>query len=82
MLPDQDAHKDFKGQRGRKRKFGPMDTKHTVTSVVFMQQEHIVASSCVAQPPCTPAFASTQNCTAQWLHDSHSQMLISFTLLE
>lgn len=58
MLPNQDAHKDGKGQKGRKRKFGPLDTKHTVTSVVFLQQDHIVATSGpkLAQPlsiPCS-----------------------------
>ena len=44
--PGQDAHKDTGGKAPRrKRKFGPMDTKHTVTSVVWLQQDHVVASS-------------------------------------
>jgi hypothetical protein len=51
----QDAHKDGKGQKGRKRKFGPLDTKHTVTSVVFLQQDHVVATSGPAQPLSVPS---------------------------
>ena len=74
ILPEQDAHKDGKGQKGRKRKFGPLDTKHTVTSVVFLQQDHIVATSGpLAQPfAVTPATASNRGCAAPGPHDGRS----------
>ncbi len=44
----QDAHKDvigLKGAKGRRRKYGPLETKHTVTSVVFLHSDNMLATS-------------------------------------
>lgn len=43
----QDAHKAVqpKMQKGRKKKCGPLETKHTVTSVAWLPDSHVVASS-------------------------------------
>ena len=48
----QDAHKAVqpKMQKGRKKKFGPLETKHTVTSVAWLPDSHVVASS--GSPSC------------------------------
>lgn len=48
----QDAHKAVqpKMQKGRKKKFGPLETKHTVTSVAWLPDSHVVASS--GSPKC------------------------------
>ena len=56
LCPAQDAHRDEGGSRAarRKRKFGPMDAKHTVTSVVFLHQDHVVASAGERAPDETP----------------------------
>ncbi len=57
MLP-QDAHKDvigLKGAKGRRRKYGPLETKHTVTSVVFLHNENMLATS--GAPPFSPLIA-------------------------
>ena len=43
----QDAHKASaqKALKARKRRFAPLETKHTVTSVVWLPDSHVVASS-------------------------------------
>lgn len=43
----QDAHKASgqKALKGRKRRFAPLETKHTVTSVVWLPDSNVVASS-------------------------------------
>ena len=44
----QDAHKEVgaaKGAKGRRRKYGPFETKHTVTSVVFLHSEYLLATA-------------------------------------
>ncbi|EIE22055.1 WD40 repeat-like protein, partial [Coccomyxa subellipsoidea C-169] len=34
-----------KGAKGRRRKYGPFETKHTVTSVVFLHSEYLLATA-------------------------------------
>ena len=43
----QDAHRVLqpKMPRGRKKRFGPLETKQTVTSVAWLPGSHVVASS-------------------------------------
>ncbi|BDA42072.1 probable denticleless protein homolog at N-terminal half [Coccomyxa sp. Obi] len=48
VLAVQDAHKDvigLKGAKSRRRKYGPLETKHTVTSVVFLHSDNMLATS-------------------------------------
>ncbi len=47
LIPAQDAHKvgSAKPPKGRKKRFGPLETKHTVTSVVWLPDSQVVASS-------------------------------------
>ncbi|KAK9909895.1 hypothetical protein WJX75_009187 [Coccomyxa subellipsoidea] len=48
VLAVQDAHKDvgaLKGAKGRRRKYGPFETKHTVTSVVFLHSDYLLATA-------------------------------------
>ena len=54
----QDAHKDvigLKGAKCRRRKYGPLETKHTVTSVVFLHNDNMLATS--GAPPFSPLIA-------------------------
>ena len=57
----QDAHKALqpRAQKGRKKKFGPLETKHTVTSVAWLPDSHVVASSGTLR---VPALATSESC--------------------